>query len=128
MKLSDAERVMVTTFADGARTATAEWVVQLDDDTVGFWTPDITVWPARLAGSDVVSVQAADDRGRVMIEEPVLEGRAHIVTEGPEFEALRDRTKAKYRIGTAFAGVVDKVKELRGPDTPEGAVVLHIVA
>lgn len=128
MKVADADKVMVTTFADGARTATAEWVVELDTDRVGFWTPDITGWPARLAASDVVSLQAADSRGRAVLDEPVLEGRAHVITDGPDFDLIRERTRAKYRIGATVAGVVDKVKELRGPDTPEGAVILHIVA
>lgn len=128
MKLADADRVQVTTFGADERATTDEWVVGLDDDTVGFWTPDITAWPQRLAHSDVVSLQAADGRGKPIIDEPVLEGRAHVVTEGSELEALRELTQAKYRVGTTVASAVDAVKEWGGSVTPEGAVVLHIVA
>lgn len=128
MKLADAEKVLITTFADGAQQATAEWVVGLDDDRVGFWAPDVTEWEPRLAASAVVSLQAANDRGRAVLDEPVLEGRAQLVTEGPDFDALRDLTREKYRLGATVASVLDAVKELGGPETPEGAVVIHIVA
>lgn len=128
MILADAERILVTTFADDQRMATAEWVVGIDSDRVGFWTPDVTAWQERLVASDVVSVQAADHWGKAILDEPVLEGRAHLVLEGREFDVVREATRAKYSVGTAVAGLADKVRELGGSVTPEGVVLIHIVA
>ncbi|MFV0405534.1 MAG: hypothetical protein ACK5LN_01720 [Propioniciclava sp.] len=128
MKIADADRVLVTTFAEESRTTTAEWVVELDTDRIGFWTPDVTEWPARLATSEVVSLQAADGLGRAILDEPVLEGRAYVLTEGADFDLLRERTRTKYRLSATVVGLVDAVKDLSGPKTPAGAVVLHIVA
>lgn len=129
MKLSDADRIVVTTFdAAGAQTVSSEWVVEVDHDTVGFWTPHAAPWAERFALTDVVTPQAAGRGGKALREEPVLEGRGHLVAENaPEFAAVKSAIHAKYGAGATLAGLVDKAWELGGTASPEGVVVLHIV-
>ena len=83
MRLGDAERVNVTTFdAAGEGTTSTNFVVHMAEDKVGLWTTESGPWTQRLALSDVVSLHAATSSGKVLREEPVLEGRARLVTEG----------------------------------------------
>ncbi|MFV0453196.1 MAG: hypothetical protein ACK5LS_13325 [Propioniciclava sp.] len=128
MKLVDADKILVTTFGGESRTATAEWVIGLDDDRVGVWTPDLTAWQARLGDSAVVSVQAADDRGRAVLGEPVLEARAVLLTEGSEYDLIREQTWDRHPVGAWLSDVADARREFTGAASPEGAVLLHIVA
>ena len=128
MRLADAQRIQLTTFdATGTPTVSHEWVVDLGADRVGFWTPHATPWQLRLSLTPVVSVQAADGRGRPLREQPVFEGRAELVLDGPELDAARARTKAKYGVGTKLAEAVDKAWELGGTVSPECAVIVHVV-
>lgn len=127
MTLADADRLLVTTFAGGVRASTAEWVVGVTEGSVGFWTPDITSWVSRLEPSDVVSVQAADGRGRAVLDEPVLEGRARMETAGATFDDVREATRTKYRIGSTVADMVDAFRDWEGAPSPEGVVVIRIV-
>lgn len=128
MALADAPRLVVTTFPRGAEpVASAEWVVAAGDRRVGFWTPDATAWTARLAGSAVVTVRAANRLGKVDREAPLLEGRAEVVTDGAVLERVREATHAKYGLGAGVAGLVDRVKELGGQKTPEAAIVIDVV-
>ena len=72
--------------------------------------------------------QAAGRGGKALREEPVLEGRGHLVAENaPEFAAVKSAIHAKYGAGATLAGLVDKAWELGGTASPEGVVVLHIV-
>lgn len=128
MALSDAARLIVTTFAaGGVAQASTEWVVPAGDRQIGFWTPDVGDWTQRLAESAVVTVRAANQFGKVVREAPLLEGRAEIVTDGPLLDEVREATRAKYGVGTTVAGVIDRLKELGGPVTPEAAIVIDIV-
>lgn len=127
MSLSDAPRVIVTTFAGGATQTTDEWVVEVAEGQVGFWTPDDTQWRSRLAGSDVVTVQAATASGTADREQPLFEGRAEIVADGPTFDAIAGATREKYRIGSTVAGLLDRVREVGREKTPEAAIVIRIV-
>lgn len=127
MALADASHILVTTFADGGRQASAERIVALPDAEVGFWTPDITAWQPRLAASPVVTVQACNSRGAVDREQPLLEGRARVVLDGPLLQAAREATHAKYGLAVRASGWVDRLKELGGEVTPEGAVVIDVV-
>ncbi len=128
MALTDHSHILVTTFnAEGVTEASVEWVVGLPDDRIGFWTPDITGWQTRLAVSPVVTIQACNSRGRVIRAEPLLEGRAELEYAGLVFEQLKKATHDKYGIKASWAGLVDRAKEISGPDTPEGGVVFNIV-
>ncbi len=126
--IGDAKRIQVTSFgADNATDASTEWVVAVSDTRIGFWTPDITGWEARTATSPVVSVHQCDSFGKVDREQPVFEGRVQILTSGEIFDEVKRDTKGKYAVGAFVAGVVDKVKELGGDETPEGVVLINIV-
>lgn len=128
MNLGDAPRVIVTTFDAAAHpTKSAEFIVPLGEDRVAVWTPHSAPWAQRLSLSDVVSVQAASARGAALRAEPVLEGRAQLVTEGADYEAARTLTEAKYGLAAKVANAVDWAWEFGGARTPHGAVLIHVV-
>lgn len=128
MNLGDADRVVVTTFdASGTPTRSSDFVVPLADDRIAVWTPYPTRWQERLALSEVVSVQAASSLGRPLRSEPVLEGRAEILTSGPDFEAGEHLTREKYGLAVTMADAVDWAWELGGTRTPHAVVVIHVV-
>lgn len=128
MSLGDAERLCVTTFgADGTSTTSAEYVVQLDDDTVGLWTPHSTPWVDRLAHSAVVSVQAANALGRALRTEPVFEGRAQLRSEGDDLTRAAALTQQKYGLAAGITRAVDWAWEVGGQRSPDGVVIIHIV-
>ena len=129
MSLGDAERVVVSTVdASGVATSSAEFCVPLGEHRIALWTPHATPWVERLKHSPVVSVQAASASGRALRAEPVFEGRAELVTDGPEFEAVHDLTSEKYGFAVQLADAVDWAWELGGPKTPHGVVVVNLVA
>ena len=74
-----------------------------------------------------MSVQAASSSGAALRAEPVLEGRAHLVTDGADFEAARTLTEAKYGLAAKVANAVDWAWEIGGSRTPHGVVVIHVV-
>lgn len=120
--------MVVTTFAEGGlRTVTDEFVVPLGDDRVAVWTHDADRWRERLARSAVVSVQAADAHGRPVRTQPVLEGRAELVTEGDRLDVVRELTERKYGAAAALARAVDWAWELGARRSPSGAVVIDVV-
>lgn len=128
MSLGDADRICVTTFAaDGTPTTSAEFVVTLDEDTVGIWTPHSTPWVDRLAHSPVVSVQAASTSGRALRTEPVFEGRAHLATDDERVRAAEELTRTKYGLAAGLAKAVDRAWEVGGTRSPDGVVVVHVV-
>lgn len=128
MNLGEADRLVVTTFdAAGQGTSSAEFVVALDEDTVGVWTPHSTPWVERLRLSPVVSVQAASGAGRALRTEPVLEGRARLVTEGADVQAAEKLTREKYGLAAGIVRAVDWAWEVGGQHSPDGVVIIHIV-
>ncbi len=128
MRLGDAERVNVTTFdAAGEGTTSTNFVVHMAEDKVGLWTTESGPWTQRLALSDVVSLHAATSSGKVLREEPVLEGRARLVTEGEEFDAVKAATKEKYGLAMKVAEVTDWAWELGGKGTPDAVIVVGII-
>ncbi len=128
MRLGDADRVNITTFdAAGEGTTSTNFVVGMDGDRVGLWTTESGPWAQRLELSEVVSLHAATSSGKVLREEPVLEGRARLVLEGEEFDAVRAATQAKYGVAMKMAEVADWAWELGKKATPDGVVVVTIV-
>lgn len=128
MAITDARHILVTTWdAESRPEATPEWVVGLPDARIGFWTADATEWTRRLAVSGVVSVQACSRTGRVDRQQPVLEGRAELVLSGPVFDEGKAATRERYGVAAGASGVLDRLRELGGDETPEGVVVIDIV-
>lgn len=126
--LADADHILVTAYdAQGGETRSVERVVELGDHRIAYWLPDGTGVAERFAAAPVVSVRACSRTGRPKISEPLLEGRASVLAEGPVFDEARAAIKEKYALGAGLAGVVDRARELVGPDTPEAVVVIDVV-
>ena len=128
MRLGDAPRVVVTTFdAAGQGTTSTNFIVAMDEDRVWLWTTETGPWTERLALSAVVSLHAATASGKPLREEPVIEGRARLITSGAEYETVEEATLAKYGLAMKVARAADWAWELGGKGTPNGAVVVDIV-
>ena len=126
--LADADHILVTAYdAHGEETMSVERVVELSDHRVAYWLADGTGAAERFAAAPVVSVRSCSRTGRPKISEPVLEGRASVVTEGRVFEEAKAAIKEKYGFGAGLAEVADRARELVGQETPEAVVVIDIV-
>lgn len=126
--LADADHILVTAYdAQGGETSSVERVVELADHRVAYWLADGTGAAERFAAAPVVSVRSCSRTGRPKVSDPVREGRASVVTEGPVFDETKVAIKAKYGIGASLTGVFDRARELVGEDTPEAVVVIDIV-
>jgi len=127
--LADAGHILVTAYdRQGGETESVERVVELSDTRVAYWLADGTGTAERFEAAPVVSVRSCSRTGRPKLNEPLYEGRASVVSEGPLFDEAKARIKAKYSIGAGIAGAVDRAKELVGQDTPEAVVVIDLVA
>lgn len=125
MGLPKVDYVVVTTFSPDVKTV--ERVVELADGRFGFWTADAGEMAGRFAEPQTVVVRICDRGGKVDLVQPLFEGRAVFVAEGPDFEAVKSEVAAKHGWATKRENAVDRAKELFGPKTPEGAVVLEII-
>lgn len=121
MALADEKFMLLTTFRrDGTPVATPVWVVELDDDHVGFWTSSGSGKAKRLAHTERVTVQPSDGRGRVKQGSAALEATARLVT-GPELEQIRERVVAKYGFMTKITRALGTIGGIvRGKRIPYG--------
>lgn len=128
MSLRTADHIIVTSYdAEGRSQTSVERLVPVSDTSIGFWLADAKGAHDRFPDDCVVSVRVCNQRGRAVDTEPVLEGRARIVDEGPQFDEVKAAIHEKYRIGAGLAGVVDRTKELFGGRTPECVVLVNVI-
>lgn len=125
MGLHEAEHVLVSTFNPDVQSV--ERVVQLADGRIGFWTADAGGMAERFAEPQTVIVRICDRGGKVDLEQPLYEGRAVFIADGPDFEAVKSEVATKHGLAIKLESAVDRAKELFGPKTPEGAVVVDII-
>ena len=126
--LADADHILVTAYdPEGGETSSVERVVELADHRVAYWLADGTGAAERFGAAPVVSVRSCSRTGRPKVSDPLLEGRASVVTEGPVFDETKAAIKEKYGIGASLTAVFDRARELVGEDTPEAVVVINIV-
>lgn len=126
--IGDEDRILVTSYApDGGQDATVERVVELSDPRLACWTPDGTGLADRFAAAPVVSVRPCSRGGKPRLDGALLEGRAAVVTAGPELVAAREATRVKYGLGAQVSGALDRAREFFGATTPEAVVLITIV-
>ncbi|AXE39433.1 hypothetical protein [Acidipropionibacterium virtanenii] len=128
MSLRTAEHMLVTSYDDEGRARTSlEQLVPVADGQVGYWLADDRGVRERFPDDCVVSVRAATSRGKPVIEEPVVEGRASVLSEGPVYEQIKAAVGDKYPSRSWLSSAVDKTKEIFGGRTPECAVLIHLL-
>lgn len=125
MGLDNAEHIQLTTFDPDVKSV--ERVVRLADGRIGAWTPDGTELSKRLPTAATVIVRICDRGGKVDLEQPLFEGRAEFVASGSVFDEIKALTAEKYGAKVTVVNVLDRVKELFGRRTTEGAVVIDIL-
>jgi PPOX class probable F420-dependent enzyme len=119
--LSDEKYILLTTFRrDGTPVATPVWVVNLDDERIGFWTSSGSGKAKRLAHTERVTVTPCDARGRVRAGAATVDATARVVT-GSELEEIRRRIVSKYGLMTKFTKLLATIAgTLRGKRIPYG--------
>lgn len=75
---------------------TPAWIVPVDGGRVGFWTASTTGKVKRLAHTPRVELQPSDSRGRPEEGTAPVAATAAVVTDGPDFDTVTRRIKAKY--------------------------------
>ncbi|WP_027587588.1 hypothetical protein [Acidipropionibacterium thoenii] len=127
MSLRAAERMLITSYdSDGERHTTVEEVVAAGDTQVGFWLANDQGVRDRFPDNAVVSVRAATRRGQAVTEEPMLEGRAFVISEGPVFEQVRKEIFAKYKTSWTSA-VSTGLRNLFAGSTPQCVVLVKLL-
>lgn len=125
MGLDNAEHIQLATFNPDVKSV--ERVVRLADGRIGTWTADGTELSKRLPTAATVIVRICDRGGKVDLEQPLFEGRAEYIASGSVFDEIKTLTVEKYGAKVTVGNVFDRVKELFGGKTPEGAVVIDIL-
>lgn len=127
MSLRTAEHVLVTSYdGEGRGRTSLEQIVPVEDGQVGYWLADDAGVRERFPDGCVVSVRAATNRGKPLVEEPVQEGRAQVIAEGEVFERVRAEIAEKYP--TPWLGsVVGRAKEAFGGRTPQCVVLITLL-
>jgi uncharacterized protein len=102
MALSNEKYMLFTTFRrDGKAVASPVWVVELDADTLGFWTSSGSGKAKRLAHTSRVTIQPCNARGVPKAGTSAEEATARLV-EGSEFDQIHEKVVAKYGAMTKF--------------------------
>jgi hypothetical protein len=129
MALGAEKYVSFTTFRrDGTPVSSAVWIVELHDERLGFTTSPTSGKAKRLRHTSRVTIQASDMRGRVRAGSGVVEGTAEVVTEGPVFDEISAKVRAKYGLMVSVGRFFTKLAERRRPGRPsdDGAVVITL--
>lgn len=124
MAVSDSEHILVSTFEPDADTV--ERVVVAGDLRIGWWTPDADAAITRFSGQPIVMVRACDGKGRPDLEQPPLEGRSEIITEGRHYDDVRTAMVEKYGASAIGEGLVDQVRGIFGGGVKNPGVVVLI--
>jgi PPOX class probable F420-dependent enzyme len=110
MAIADEKYLRFTTYRrDGTPVSTATWVVPVDDHRVGFWTSSASGKAKRLRNNPAVELQPSDGRGRAKAGTEPVSASAVLVSEGPDFDAVHRRVKAKYGLMTGIARRLAKI-------------------
>lgn len=128
MSLRTAGHMLVTSYDDEGRAQTSlEQLAMVADGQVGYWVADDRGLSERFPDDCVVSVRAATSRGKPVIEEPVIEGRAWVLRQGPDFDRVKAAIRDKYPSRSRFGAVVDRTREIFGGRTPECVVLIRLL-
>lgn len=128
MSVRTAEHILVTSYDPEGRGETSlEQLVPVADGQIGFWLANDQGVRERFPDDCVVSVRAATRRGHPIDEEPVLEGRAFVLADGPVFDQVKRDIAEKYRAQSWASSVADRAKELFGGRTPECVVLIKLL-
>jgi hypothetical protein len=131
MALSGEKYMLFTTFRrDGTPVATPVWVVEIDPNTIGFWTSSASGKAKRLAHTSHVTVQPCNARGVPKAGTSPIEASAKVV-QGAEYDQVHAKVVAKYGAMTTFTKLLNTIGGvLKGKRIPYGdrAVVISLPA
>jgi uncharacterized protein len=123
MGISDEKYISSTTYRKtGSPVATPTWIVPLDGDRVGFWTSSRSGKYKRLRNNPKITVQPSDGRGRVKDGTTAVDGSVHLVTSGPDFDAIQSKVRAKYGAMVHMAKMFNTLGHLGKGKFPYGDV------
>jgi PPOX class probable F420-dependent enzyme len=113
MAIFDEKYVLLTTFKrDGTPVSCPVWEVPLGDGKLGFWTSSGSGKAKRLAHTSKVTIQPCNGRGKVKEGSTPIEATAVVVSEGPEFDAIKAGINEKYGLMTKVTRFLNKIGNL----------------
>jgi PPOX class probable F420-dependent enzyme len=115
---------------DGTAVATPVWLVELDGDTLGFYTSSESGKAKRLAHTERVTVQPCNARGVVKAGTAARAATARVV-DGAEYEQIHAKVVAKYGMMTKFTKFLGTIGGIvKGKRIPYGdrAVIVSLLA
>ena len=116
--------VALTTYRrNGESSATAVWIADLGDGTIGFTTPSSSLKAKRLGRDNRVLLQACDSRGRPKDGSDTVAGTA-VVVSGGDFDRVLSKIKAKYGWQVTAVTIGAKIAALVGRDRASDAAVV----
>lgn len=111
---------------DGTPVATPVWVVEIDAQTLGFYTSSASGRAKRLAHTSAVTVQPCNARG-VPKQGTSAQAATARVVDGAEYDQIHTKVVAKYGLMTKFTEFLGTVggilKRKRIPYGDRGVVV-----
>lgn len=122
--------VLFTTFRKtGAPVSTPVWLVGLDRQRVAFTTSGASGKVKRLRHNSSVTLQVCDVRGRVDNSKPVVDGTAHVVREGDDYDTVRSAVRRKYWIMSPLIPIIAKLTGQIGRDekVSDTVVIVNVV-
>ena len=127
MSLGDEKYLLLTTFRrNGTPVPSPVWIVDMENNTLAFWTSSGSGKAKRLAHTAKVTLQPCDARGRLKPGTSPSDGSAQLVT-GSELASISEKVRAKYGFMTKVTKVLGLIggiaKRKRIPYGDRGVVI-----
>lgn len=117
MTIADEKYLALTTYRkNGESSATAIWISDLGDGTMGFTTQGSSLKVKRLRNDNRVILQPSDSRGRATEGSEAVTGSAVVASGGAEFTRVQAKIKAKYKWQVTMISLINKIAK-RSSDT-----------
>lgn len=114
MKIGNERYVSLTTFrGSGEAVSIPVWIVELEEQRVGFTTSSSSWKVKRLASNPSVLLQASDSRGKVKPGSAQVPGTGAVV-RNDEYVAVRAKVKAKYGVQFTLISFIGSLAKLFG--------------
>lgn len=125
MSIAEEKYVALTTYRkNGSSSATAVWIADLGDGTIGFTTHGSSLKAKRLGRDDRVLLQPCDSRGGPTDGSDTASGTAVVVVGGTDFDRVRSKIKDKYGWQVTVITLGAKIAKLVGKDRASNAAVV----
>lgn len=127
MDITEAKYVSLTTHREtGEGVATPVWIVDLGGDAVGVVTDPSSGKVRRVRSDPTVTMIPCDVRGGVSDGADTVSGTAIVVSDGPQFDAIRTAVRAKYGLTARAIDLAHQARIRLGRGTERVGIVVSL--